>query len=57
MTTENMVDAALAGLDQGETITWPSVADVGLWEKYETARSELFANSQAGTPAARYRIG
>ena len=57
MTAENMVDAALAGLDQGETVTWPSVADASLWDKYEAARSELFANTQAGTPAARYRIG
>jgi short-subunit dehydrogenase len=56
MTTENMVDAALAGLDQGETITWPSVADASLWEKYDAARSELFASTQAGTPAPRYQI-
>ncbi|WP_431097379.1 SDR family NAD(P)-dependent oxidoreductase [Polaromonas aquatica] len=57
MTTEHMVDAALAGLDQGETITWPSVADASLWEKYEAARSELFAGTQAGMPAPRYKIG
>ncbi len=57
MTTENMVDAALAGLDQGETITWPSVADATLWEKYDAARSALFADTQAGTPAPRYKIG
>lgn len=57
MTTEHMVDAALAGFDQGETITWPSVADASLWEKYEAARSELFANTQVGTPAPRYKIG
>lgn len=57
MTTEHMVDAALAGLDQGETITWPSVADASLWDKYEAARSELFAGTQAGTPAPRYKIG
>lgn len=57
MTTENMVDAALAGFDQGEAVTWPSVADASLWEKYEAARSELFANTQVGTPAARYQIG
>lgn len=56
MTTEHMVDAALAGLDQGETITWPSVADASLWDKYEAARSELFAGTQAGKPAPRYRI-
>lgn len=56
MTTENMVDAALAGLDQEETITWPSVADAGLWDKYDAARSALFASTQAGTPAPRYQI-
>lgn len=56
MTTENMVDAALAGLDQGETITWPSVADASLWEKYDAARTELFAGTQVGTPAPRYKI-
>ncbi|MES2942798.1 MAG: SDR family oxidoreductase [Pseudomonadota bacterium] len=56
MTTENMVDAALAGLDQGETITWPSVANASLWEKYEAARSELFVGTQVGTPAPRYNI-
>jgi len=56
MTTENMVDAALAGLDLGETITWPSVAEASRWEAYDAARSELFANSQAGTPAPRYQV-
>jgi len=57
MTTEHMVDAALAGLDLGETITWPSVADASLWEKYEAARSGLFAGTQAGRPAPRYKVG
>ena len=56
MTTENMVDAALAGLDQGEAVTWPSVADASLWDKYEAARSALFAGTQAGKPAPRYKI-
>ncbi len=41
----DMVDAALAGLDQGETITWTSVADASLWDKYDAARSELFGLS------------
>ena len=57
MTTEHMVDAALAGWDQGEAVTWPSVADATLWDKYEAARSALFAATQVGTPAPRYRIG
>lgn len=56
MTTEHLVDAALAGLDQGETVTWPSVADTGLWDRYESARAELFAGSQMGTPAPRYSV-
>ena len=29
MSAETLVDAALAGLDKGENITWPSVADLG----------------------------
>lgn len=57
MTTEDMVDAALAGLDQGESVTWPSVADTALWDRYEAARGELFASSQVGTPAPRYMRG
>jgi short-subunit dehydrogenase len=56
MTTENLVDAALAGFDKGEAITWPSVADEKLWEKFDAARSELFAASQAGKPAPRYAV-
>lgn len=57
MTTENLVDAALAGLDQGESVTWPSVADAGLWDKYDAARAALFAATQVGKPAPRYKIG
>ncbi|MFM0119399.1 MULTISPECIES: SDR family NAD(P)-dependent oxidoreductase [unclassified Paraburkholderia] len=57
MTTENLVDAALSGFDQGETVTWPSVADASLWDTYDTARSALFAATQVGKPAPRYRIG
>jgi short-subunit dehydrogenase len=57
MTTENLVDAALAGLDQGEAVTWPSVADAKLWDTYDAARAALFAATQVGKPAPRYRIG
>jgi len=56
MTTENLVDAALAGFDQGEAITWPSVADAGLWDAYDTARASLFAATQTGIPAPRYKL-
>jgi hypothetical protein len=56
MTTENMVDASLAGFDMGETITWPSVADATLWDKYDAARAALFAATQTGKPAPRYNL-
>ena len=56
MSAENLVDAALAGFDMGEAITLPSVADAGLWEKFDEARSNLFAATQTGQPAPRYGI-
>ncbi|MER9327019.1 SDR family oxidoreductase [Mesorhizobium sp. M0488] len=55
MTAENMVDAALAGFDQGEAVTLPSVHDRALWENYDAARATLFAATQTGEPAPRYQ--
>jgi uncharacterized protein len=57
MSAETLVDAALAGLDKGESITWPSVADLGLWEQYDAVRLKLFAATQTGNPASRYIAG
>ncbi len=54
MTTDDMVDASLAGLDQGEPITIPPMHDAGLWERYEAARLELFNSARTGFPAPRY---
>jgi short-subunit dehydrogenase len=53
MSAEHLVDAALAAFDQGELVTWPSMADAGHWERYDTARSDLFAATQTGKPAPR----
>jgi hypothetical protein len=53
MSVENLVDAALAGFDQGEAVTWPSMADAALWARYDTARAELFAATQTSQPAPR----
>jgi short-subunit dehydrogenase len=55
MSSEDLVDAALAGFDKGESITLPSVADASLWDKYDQARATLFAATQTGEPAPRYR--
>lgn len=55
MTAEDCVDAALAGLDHGEAVTMPSVESEALWSAYDSARMALFAATQTGTPASRYR--
>jgi short-subunit dehydrogenase len=56
MTAEDMVDASLAGLDQHELVTIPTLPDVADWEKYEAARKALGPNLSRQTPAARYSI-
>src|SRR5215468_7347749 len=56
MSAEDMVDAALVGLDQGELVTIPPLQDGDEWTRFEAARralSEKFGNSQ---PAPRYAI-
>jgi len=55
MSAEDCVDAALAGFDMEEAVTWPSVADDNLWTEYDVARATLFAATQVGMPASRYR--
>jgi short-subunit dehydrogenase len=56
MTPDQVVDAALAGFDQGETVTFPTVEDDLLWSRYEAARQALFAATQTGRPARRYGL-
>jgi short-subunit dehydrogenase len=55
MKADDMVDAALVGLDQGEVITIPSLPDAGDWQAYEAARQRLMPNLSRSTPADRYR--
>ena len=55
MTTENMVDAALAGLAQGEFVTIPALPNQGDWNAYEAARQTLIPNLSRTEPAARYK--
>ena len=56
MTAEDMADASLAGLDQHELITIPSLPDITDWETYEAARKALGPNLSRQKPAARYGI-
>jgi short-subunit dehydrogenase len=55
MSAQDMVDAALAGLADGEVVTIPSLHDGEQWDRYEAQRqtlSRLFGNSSV---APRYR--
>ncbi|HEY4251285.1 MAG TPA: SDR family NAD(P)-dependent oxidoreductase, partial [Roseomonas sp.] len=55
MSAEDMVDAALAGLDLGERITIPSLPEQAEWDAYEAARRAMGGRLSSSTPAARYR--
>src|SRR5918993_818952 len=50
-----MVDAALAGLDLGETVTIPALPDDAAWNAYEGARAAMVPNLSRAVPAERYR--
>jgi hypothetical protein len=57
MSADEMVDAALAGLDQHELITIPSLPDFADWQKFETARLTLGPNLSHRHAADRYAKG
>ena len=56
MTSEEMVDASLAGLDQKELITIPSLSDAADWQRFDTARLALGPNLSRKHAADRYQI-
>lgn len=53
MSAEVMVDAALVGLDQGETVTIPSLPELADWTTFEAARAALGPNLSHADAAAR----
>jgi len=57
MSAADMVDAALAGLDQGEVVTIPALADKVDWDTYEAARRAMSGKLSSAVPAPRYSIG
>jgi short-subunit dehydrogenase len=54
MKADAMVDAALAGLDQGELVTIPALPEIADWQAYEAARQKMMPNLSRSAPAARY---
>lgn len=54
MTTEDMVDAALAGFDQGELVTIPALPELAQWEAYDAARLAMGGDLSHTRPAGRY---
>jgi short-subunit dehydrogenase len=56
MSAEEMVDAALSGLDQGELITIPSLPDAREWDAFNSARVALGRNLSRNHAAGRYKV-
>lgn len=54
MNVNDMVDAALAGFDHGETVTIPALPDMADYDAYIAARSALRPNLSLARPAPRY---
>jgi short-subunit dehydrogenase len=54
MNAEDMVDAALAGLDQGELVTIPGLQDGEEWTRFEATRRSISQKLGSSAPAPRY---
>jgi uncharacterized protein len=57
MRADDLVDAALVGLDQGEKVTIPALPDKAEWDAYEAARRAMSGRLSRAVPAPRYGIG
>lgn len=55
MEVDELVDAALAGFDQGELVTIPSLPDAADWNAALAAKAKLYPNLSRNTPAARFK--
>ncbi|MDB5816911.1 MAG: family oxidoreductase [Rhizobacter sp.] len=56
MEVDDLVDAALYGLDRGEVVTIPPLADIGQYEAYEAARLAMAPNLSRRDVGTRYRV-
>jgi len=57
MEVDEMVDAALAGFDQGESVTIPALPQAADWQRLLDAREALKPNLSRKQAAARYKSG
>jgi uncharacterized protein len=57
MSPEDVVDAALAGLDLGELVTIPPLHDIDEWIRFESSRRALSQRFGNAEPAPRYKTG
>jgi len=55
MGVDDMVDAALAGFDQGELVTIPSLPDAADWDAALAAKAKLYPNLSRSQPAGRFQ--
>ena len=56
MSADDLVDAALAGLDLGETVTLPSLPNLAEWDRYEAARHAMSSKVSSAIAAPRYNL-
>ena len=54
MKPQQLVDAALKGLDRGESWVFPSLPEQALWDDHQKTRQALVGGLMNGAPAARY---
>jgi uncharacterized protein len=55
MSAEDLIDAALVGLDRGEAVTTPSLPDQAECDRFEAARRAMSGKLSSALPARRYR--
>jgi uncharacterized protein len=56
MSAEDLVDAALAGLDAGELVTIPGLHEGEAWTSWEQERRDLGPKARNRKPAPRYQV-
>jgi len=54
LSADQLVDAAMSGLEKGEAISIPSLQDMAVWEDVEDLRKQFLARTLSGVVADRY---